>query len=99
MNRVAHEIFKLLFTVTGSFIVWMVNRFDGPFDHYMVAYHERFTSKAIIRSFIGLGFWMLVGLIGITLFSRPEQKTKAKPIVLEIITNENGEITGFKKVE
>ena len=56
------RLFGFLLAATGSFLLWGLKGFKGPFNDQMVSRDEGLTFGALLRSIAGLAFWLLVAL-------------------------------------
>ena len=66
----------LLFTATGSFLIWCTKGFKGSFNNVMVSVNERQTYKGRMRLFLGMAVWAVLLLIVSSMLATPEEETK-----------------------
>lgn len=85
---------SFLFTVTGSFAIWLFKGFKGSFDSQMVRIEEKHSARGTGRYFLGIGIWIGILSIAGILLTRP-----SKQRAYNVKTNEKGEIIEMKEVK
>lgn len=58
-----YRISNFILTATGSFLIWTARGFRGRFNEQMVGHAESMKWKGVIRSLMGLLFWVFVFII------------------------------------
>lgn len=84
-----------LFTITGSFIIWLTKGFKGHFNEEMVSIDERHSTKGNIRYYLGIGAWIFIIVLTGAILARPTQK-KAYKIIK---TDEKGEAFKLQEIK
>lgn len=90
-----NPVSTFLFIATGSFSVWMIKGFKGPFDQEMISIDERHSRKGTIRYYLGMCIWIAI-FISITIVMTKPTKQKFYKVIK---TNEKGELLKLEEIK
>jgi len=62
-------ISTFLFTATGIFVIWMTKGFKGTFNSEMVSVKNRNSTKGTAAYFLGMGVWVALLIIVVSLLT------------------------------